>query len=98
MIILGHEAWSFGDGLAFYLAGHDADAFDASISGPGKREYVVYDGSHEEAMQAHYERQGWGIYKPLPEGADTYTTAQLERQLVGYPEDAALRRLNGLAT
>lgn len=53
MIILRHEAWSFGDGLAFYLAGHDAEAFHARISGPGKREYVVYAASYEEAMQAH---------------------------------------------
>ena len=97
MIILRHEAWSFGDGLAFYLAGHDAEAFHARISGPGKREYVVYAASYEEAMQAHYERQGWGTYKPAPEGADNYTTAQLERQLVEYPDDEALRCLNGLA-
>ncbi len=98
MIILRHEAWSFADGLAFYLAGQDAEAFHASISGPGKREYVVYSGSYEEAMQAHYQRQGWGSYKPLPEGANTYTTAQLERQLVEYPDDAELSRLNGLET
>lgn len=97
MIILRHEAWSFSDGLAFYLAGHDAEAFHARTSGPGKREYVVHAASYEEAMQAHHEHQGWGDYKRAPVGADDYTRAQLERQLVEYPDDAPLRRFNGLA-
>ena len=29
MIILRHEAWRFSDGLAFYLAGRDAEAVHA---------------------------------------------------------------------
>ncbi len=98
MIILGHEAWRFSDGLAFYLAGRDAEAVHARTSGPGKREYVLHAASYEEAIQAHYDHQGWGVDRPAPFGAENYTKAQLERQLVEYPDDAELRRLNGWAT
>lgn len=25
-----------------------------------------YASSHEDSMRQHYERQGWGTYKPIP--------------------------------
>lgn len=48
-------------------------------------------------MQAHYDRPGWGRNKPLPGVTDRpYDQDELARQLVDYPDDAELRRLNGL--
>ena len=48
-------------------------------------------------MQVHYDRQGWGTYQPMLERADAHTASQLARQLAEYPEDADLRRLNGVS-
>ena len=49
-------------------------------------------------MQAHYDFLGWGRYKPMPGVTDRlYGHDELERQLVDFPDDAELRRPNGLS-
>ena len=97
MVVLRYEAWRFSDHLAFQLAGREADAFNIRVSGPGELSYVVHTTTYEAAMQVHYDRQGWGTYQPMLERADAHTASQLARQLAEYPEDADLRRLNGVS-
>ena len=100
MPLLRHEALRFQDrqrssfGLATLAGRETLEAID----GPSEVAYVEYAATYEAAMQAYYDREGWGRYKPMPGITDRpYDQHELERQLAEYPEDAELRRLNGLA-
>ena len=96
MAVLRHEGRQYADGLCFGHVTLDGAAQMERISGPGALLYVVYASTQDEAMQAHYDRQGWGRYTPIPGITDvTYDLAELSRQLEDYPDDAELRRLNG---
>lgn len=100
MPLLRHEALRFQGrhGMSFGLATLAGRQTLESIDGPGEILYVEYAATQEEAMQRHYDRQGWGRYKPMPGITDRpYGQAELDRQLAEYPEDRELRRLNGLA-
>ena len=97
MVVLRHETWIFADSMRSGVASRKHDDLDAKVSGPGDLSHVYYASSHEEAMQTHYEQQGWGRYKPMPGVTDAaYPAERLEQQLVDYPDDAQLRALNGL--
>ena len=92
-----HEGREYADGLCFGWATLEGTAQMERISGPGTLLYVVYASTQDEAMQAHYDRQGWGRYAPVPGITDaTYDLAALSQQLNDYPSDDELRRLNGL--
>ena len=92
-----HEGREYADGLCFGWATLEGTAQMERISGPGTLLYVVYASTQDEAMQAHYDRQGWGRYAPVPGITDaTYDLAALSQQLNDYPGDDELRRLNGL--
>jgi hypothetical protein len=97
MAVLRHEGREYADGLCFGRVTLDGTAQMERISGPGTLLYVVYASTQDEAMQAHYDRQGWGQYAPVPGITDvTYDLAALSQQLKDYPGDDELRRLNGL--
>ncbi|KQW86532.1 hypothetical protein [Brevundimonas sp. Root1279] len=99
MPFLRHEGRRFleRDGLAFWLSSPEAIAQLERIDGPSEQLYVVYAETIEAAMQAHYDHQGWGRYKPIPGVTDIpYDADRLVQQLDEYPDDAELRRLNGL--
>ena len=96
MVVLRHETWTFADSMCSGVAGLESHAFNVRISGPGELRHVYYASTHEEAMQKHYDQQGWGRYKPIPGMTDQpYPAAQLERQLAEYPADEQLKALNG---
>ncbi len=99
-ILLRHEAREYEarDGSSFGPASVEGQAALENIDGPSRLVHVIYAATYEAAMQAHYDRLGWGRYKPLPGVTDRpYDRDELEQQLVDYPDDAELRRLNGLA-
>lgn len=97
MATLRHEASEYADGLSFGRATKEHAAQMERISGPGTLLYVIYAPNQDEAMQAHYDRQGWGLYAPVPGITDvTYDIAALYQQLEDYPGDDELRRRNGL--
>ncbi|MDP3657559.1 MAG: hypothetical protein Q8R45_11405 [Brevundimonas sp.] len=101
MPVLRHEALEFEarGGASFGRASIEGRRTLEKIDGPGQLIHVIYAATYQEAMQAHYDRLGWGQYKPMPGVTDRpYDQDELERQLVEYPADAELRRLNGLAT
>lgn len=98
-ILLRHEAREYEarDGSSFGPASIDGQRALEKVDGPSRLVHVIYAGTYEAAMQAHYDRLGWGRYKPLPGVTDrAYDQDELARQLVDYPDDAELRRLNGL--
>ncbi len=100
-ILLRHEARAYErrDGASFGRASVDDRNSLEKIDGPSRLVHVIYAATYEEAMQKHYDRLGWGRYSPLPGVTDRpYDRVELERQLVEYPDDAELRRLNGLET
>lgn len=97
MAVLRHEGRQHADSLCFGRVTRDGTAQMERISGPGTLLYVVYASTQDEAMQAHYDRQGWGRYTPVPGITDvTYDRAALSQQLEDYPGDDELRRVNGL--
>ena len=100
MPLLRHEALGFEGihrGTSFGLATLEGRATLEKIDGPARILYLEYAATYEAAMQAHHDRQGWGRYKPMPGITDRpYEQEELERQLVEYPDDTELRRLNGL--
>ena len=98
-IRLRHEAREYEarDGSSFGRASSDGLANLEKADGPSRLVHVIYAASHEEAMQAHHERLGWGRYKPMPGVTDRpYDQDELEQQLAEFPDDAELRRLNGI--
>jgi hypothetical protein len=98
-IYLRHEALTFArdEGSSFGRASLESRRVLEQIDGPSEVVYVEYAATHEEAMQLHYDRQGWGRYKPIPGVTDLpYERKDLEQQLIDYPEDAELRARNGL--
>lgn len=97
MPVLRHETWIYADSMSSGVASREREAFDAKVSGSGELGHVYYASSHEEAMQMHYDQQGWGRYKPGSGVTNArYPEEQLEQQLRDYPDDAQLRALNGL--
>lgn len=97
-IRLRHEAREYEgrDGASFGRASIDGLNTLEKIDGPSHLVHVIYAATYEEAMQAHYDRLGWGRYKPVPGVTDRpYGRDELERQLAEFPDDAELRRLNG---
>ena len=101
MPVLRHEAREFEGraGSSFGRASTEGRRALERIDGPSQLLHVIYAATYEEAMQEHYDRLGWGQYNPLPGVTDRpYDRNELEQQLAEYPDDAELRRLNGLAT
>jgi len=99
--VLRHEALRFGarGGLSFGRASIEGRRTLERIDGPGELTHVIYAATYEQAMQEYHDRLGWGRYSPMPGVSDrAYDQGELERQLIEYPDDAELRRLNGLAT
>lgn len=97
MPVLRHEGREYADGLCFGRVTLESTARMERIGGPGTLLYVVYASTHGEAMQAHYDRQGWGLYSPVPGLTDvSYEAAELSQQLADYPDDDDLRHLNGI--
>ncbi len=96
---LRHEALEFeGRSSSFGRASIEGRRTLERIDGPGQLKHVIYAATYEEAMQAHYERLGWGRHKPMPGITDRpYGQDELERQLADFPDDGELRRLNGLS-
>lgn len=100
MPVLRHEALEFEGcgGSSFGCASIEGRRTLEKIDGPCRLKHVIYAATYEEAMQAYYDRLGWGRYKPMPRITDRpYDQEELERQLADYPDDAELRRLNGLS-
>jgi hypothetical protein len=99
MALLRHEArrYAVSGGMWFGRATLKDAALLEQIDGPCDVLYVVYASTQEGAMQAHYDRQGWGAYRPAPgRPLRPYERAALARQLQDYPEDRELRRINGV--
>lgn len=99
MPFLRHERRRFleRDGIAFWFATRAGEAQLTRIDGLSEIVYVVYAETQDTAMQAYYDREGWGRYKSIPGLTDIpYDDDQLAQQLEEYPGDAELRRLNGL--
>ena len=98
-IMLRHEAREFEGrkGSSFGRATITGLNTLETIDGPSQLAHVIYAATYEEAMQEHYDRLGWGRYNPLPGVTDRpYDRDELEQQLAEFPDDAELRRLNGL--
>lgn len=100
-ILLRHEAREYRGraGSSFGRASIAGRATLEKIDGPSQLVHVIYAAASGEAMQAHYDRLGWGRYNPL-RGVTVrpYDRDELEQQLAEFPDDAELRRLNGLGT
>lgn len=100
MPLLRHECLVFGgssNDVSFALATVEGRRSLETIDGRCRVLYVEYASTWQEAMQRHYDRQGWGRYQPVPDMIDRpYGPEELERQLADFPDDADLRRLNGL--
>lgn len=100
MPVLRHEALEFEGrgGSSFSRASIEGRRTLEEIDGPSQLTHVIYAATYEAAMQAHHDRLGWGRYKPMPGTTDRpYGQDELERQLVDFPDDAELRRPNGLS-
>ncbi|WP_395650240.1 hypothetical protein [Brevundimonas sp.] len=99
MVVLRHECRVFkdGNGLALWVGSTEGQTTLERINGPSHLAYVVYASTQEDAMQQHHDRQRWGPYVPVPGLTDQpYEIEALRRQLAEYPDDAELRRLNGI--
>jgi hypothetical protein len=58
-----------------------SDSFDRLREPDAHRVEVFYASTWDEAMTHHYERQGWGLYTPMPDTADQpFTEDQLAEQ------------------
>ena len=68
-----YELWEFDGGHSFIDAGGDEAVYlervrQMKIDEPDARlAWTVEAGSWNEAMQALYDRKGWGRYRPLEE-------------------------------
>ncbi len=83
--------------LGFGPASAESQRRSDEIDGPSWLLHVIYAATYEAAMQAHYDRLGWGTYKPVPGVTDRpYDQDELEQQLSDFPGDSDLRHLNGL--
>lgn len=88
-VLLAHEVWEDPDGASFEfgLPHPSLDAFRQQHEPNARRLHVIFAPSYNAAMQAYYERQGWGEYQPI-EGVkdDVYTDAQRSEQQLLRPE------------
>ena len=89
MVVLAHEVWEDPDGhsIEFGLPSASIDAFRQQHEPNARLMHVIFASSYNTAMQAYYEWQGWGEYKPI-EGVedDVYTDAQLSEQKLVRPD------------
>ena len=98
-ILLRHEAREYKGrhGSSFGRASLEGLKTLEKIDGPSRLVHVIYAANYETAMQEHYNRLGWGTYKPVPGVTDKpYDQDELERQLIDYPDDSELRHLNSV--
>jgi hypothetical protein len=58
------ECWEDDEGLSLFPAGQDPVGQHGCLP-DAQLLYTIEAGTWEEAMQKHYDRQGWGTYHPM---------------------------------
>lgn len=82
MATLLYEAWRLPayNGLEFGPVSERSDQLRRATDPSAKLLYSFKASTADEAMQRHYDRQGWGIYQPLGFSDELHTEAGAAEQ------------------
>jgi hypothetical protein len=83
LIVLAHECWEDPEAgqIDFGVVSRRGDALRAQTNPNARLTYVIEAACWQDAMQEHYDRQGWGLYSAIPGVTDEpYTHEQLAEQ------------------